>query len=431
MQIPLFAYEQLCIMEPTYFISIFLDTRRAKSNGKYPVKLRVFTPKPRKQKLYATKFEYTEKEFNSIWQTTKPRTEHKVQRLELLAIETKANEAANKLNSFSFIEFEKRMFRSSGDSDNVYYHYEQKIKSLQANKQLGTASNYDLSLKSIKRFLGSKKGKTPTKLSFYEITPEWLNGYERYMIDTIKSSRTTVGIYLRPLRAIFNTAISDKDIDEAIYPFGKGKYQIPAGKGTKRAISKAQVKALYQAKPLNQQQQKAKDFWLFSYACSGMNIKDIAQLKYGNIKDDKLSYYRAKTINTSKADMKLVEVVLTSIPLAVIKKYGNKDKAPDSYVFPIIDKESDPEKQRALIQNFTRFINQNIKKLAKSIDLPEDISTYWARHSFATIAINSGASIEFVSDSLNHSNLKTTQAYFNGFEDETKRKLTESIVDLS
>ena len=56
-------------MKQEYAISIYLDTRREKASGKYPVKLRVFTSTPRKQKLYPTKFEFTKKEFQSIWQT--------------------------------------------------------------------------------------------------------------------------------------------------------------------------------------------------------------------------------------------------------------------------------------------------------------------------------------------------------------------------
>jgi site-specific recombinase XerD len=52
------------------------------------------------------------------------------------------------------------------------------------------------------------------------------------------------------------------------------------------------------------------------------------------------------------------------------------------------------------VKNFTRFVNQHLKKLAKSLGITEDISTYFARHSFATIAIRSGASMEFVSETL-------------------------------
>ena len=89
MQIDIFAYKQP-FMEKQVFISIYLDTRRAKETGKFPVKLRVFTSNPRKQKLYPTKFEMSKADFHSIWETTKPRTEYKKTRLALQEVETKA-----------------------------------------------------------------------------------------------------------------------------------------------------------------------------------------------------------------------------------------------------------------------------------------------------------------------------------------------------
>ncbi|MCA6438155.1 MAG: tyrosine-type recombinase/integrase, partial [Bacteroidetes bacterium] len=78
--------------------------------------------------------------------------------------------------------------------------------------------------------------------------------------------------------------------------------------------------------------------------------------------------------------------------------------------------------------NFTKFINQNLKKLALNNGITSEISTYWARHSFATNAIRSGASMEFVSEALSHSNLKITQGYFSGFEDKDKKELMETLM---
>jgi integrase/recombinase XerD len=78
-------------MKTEVFISIYLDTRRKKSNGKYPVKLRVFSSYPRKQKFYPTTFEFTEKEFESIWLTARPRNEYKDIRNDIISIEKKSH----------------------------------------------------------------------------------------------------------------------------------------------------------------------------------------------------------------------------------------------------------------------------------------------------------------------------------------------------
>jgi site-specific recombinase XerD len=75
-------------------------------------------------------------------------------------------------------------------------------------------------------------------------------------------------------------------------------------------------------------------------------------------------------------------------------------------------------------------VNQHFEKFAESIGIKEKVSTYWARHTFATNAIRNGASLEFVSEALSHSNLKTTIGYFAGFEDEKKREIAKKIMDI-
>ena len=69
-----------------------------------------------------------------------------------------------------------------------------------------------------------------------------------------------------------------------------------------------------------------------------------------------------------------------------------------------------------------------MKSLAKKLDIHRDVTTYFARHSFATILKRSGASTEFISDALGHSNLSTTKNYLAGFEDETLQKVTDALT---
>lgn len=410
-------------------ISIFLDTRRAKNGDLYPVKLRIYHKSTKRAKLYPTIFDLTIAEFQSIWETTKPRRGHQEIRNELNGIEAKARDAASQLKNFSFEHFEKLLYGKAGASEDVFFQYTTTIKKLKDNNQIGTASSYELSLRSIKNFITSSKGKEPEILPFYDISPGWLVKYENYMINTMQLSRTTVGIYLRPLRAIFNTAIRDKEIEPEIYPFGKYKYQIPSVKRVKKALTKEQLSQLYHCTPQTPEQEKARDFFFFSYACNGMNIKDIALLRYKDIQDDKIVYYRAKTINTARTLIPIV-VYLTEPARKVIEKYGNPDHAPSQLVFSILQDSMSEFTKWDKIKKFTGFINQHLKKLARTEGITDAISTYWARHSFATTAIRSGASMEFVSEALNHSNMKTTQGYFAGFEEADKRALTEALMKL-
>ncbi len=371
----------------------------------------------------------TEKEFQSTYKTGKPRNEHKETRREMQAVELEAVEIAKEIKPFNFDEFDRKMTRKPGDGIKVSYQYQQMINELTKNKQFGTASSYDLSQKSIETFI-KHKGKKISNLTFYDITPEWLQEYETYMTEIKKRSLTTVGIYLRVLRASFNKAIDEKEIDRDFYPFGKRKYKIPATKNVKKALNQSQLSILFHAIPKTREQEKAKDFFFFSYACNGMNIKDILLLRFKDIQDDKIEFVRAKTKHTTKTHSKAITVYLNDFTKEMIKKYGNPDKTSNNRVFDIIPANTPPERQQVVIKNFTRFVNQHIKKLCKANDLPEETSTYWARHSFATNAIRNGASMEFIQESLGHENMKTTQNYFAGFDNEAKKEFANKIMDF-
>jgi integrase/recombinase XerD len=418
-------------MNNQIFISICIDKRRIKTNSLYPIKLRVFTSNPRIQKLYPLGIDVSENEFNSTWLTSKPRIEYKELRNKLLLFENRAIEIANSLEHFTFEQFEKALLRNNHKND-VYNYYDTIIATLQNNKQINTALNYKLSKQSIKQFIENTNYIKPKPvLLFNEITPEFLNRYERYMTENLNRSLTTVSMYLRALRTLFNYAIQENEIKPEIYPFGNKKYVVPSAKKVKKALTIEQLKVLFTGIPLTPEQNKAKAIWFFSYICNGMNMKDIAYLRYKDLKGDTFEFYRAKVRNTNKANLKPVIVYLNDFSKNVIKEYGNKNKSPESLIFDIVSLNDSPEKQNRVLKNFIRYVNQHFLRYAKSLGINENVSTYWARHSFATVAILKGASMEYVSEALNHSNLKTTVGYFSGFPTETKKILTEKLLDFN
>lgn len=304
------------------------------------------------------------------------------------------------------------------------------IDELKKRDQFNTADTYILSEKSIKKFVENNSSKKYENLTLLEIKDKWLEDYEQYFVNTLGRSTTTVSIYLRVLRTVFNKAISEGEIEQHFYPFGKKKYQVPATKNVKKALSKIELKQLFNAECINKGQQKAKDFWFFSFACNGMNFKDIALLKYKDIKNDKIEFIRAKTSNTSKSNLKPIEVYLNEYSSNFINTYGNKNDSPTNYVFDILSNDMTPEKKQKRVKDFITNINRRLKTLAKDNNLPTEISTYWARHSYTTNAIRNGATMEFLQESLGHQNIKTTQGYFAGFDNDTKKEFSQSIMNF-
>ncbi len=416
----------------SYSISIVLDKRRVKANGKYPVKLRVFNRILKKDKRYLLDIDLTDKEFETIWVNSENKnlrgTNNEI-RLKLQAIENRANKEAEQMTVFDFAKFEMKLFRKSSDNNNVKYHFNLVIDKNIKNDKIGTAESYKYTLKSLADFSENKKNCSIDKLTFESINVDWLNDYQKFMISKGKSY-TTVSIYTRTLRVIFNNAFGVNDISKDVYPFGlkkDNKYRIPNTKKVKKALNSNQLKTLFDAEVTNDNEAKAKDFWFFSYACNGMNFKDIALLHYSDINDDKFTYYRAKTFDKT-AEKTTITIYLTDFTKNIISKYGNKNKS--SFIFNIVDAKDDSLTQYRKIKNFIRFVNDYIKRIAKANDLPNDLSTYWARHSFATNSLRKGSSMEFISEALNHSDLSVTKNYFAGFEDEAKKEFAKSLLDF-
>jgi site-specific recombinase XerD len=89
------------------------------------------------------------------------------------------------------------------------------------------------------------------------------------------------------------------------------------------------------------------------------------------------------------------------------------------------------EREQRLIQQFTKMVNKYIKTIATDLNINKQVTSYFARHSYATILRNSGAPTAFISESLGHSNIKTTASYLDSFETDTKKEWAKALVDVS
>ncbi len=411
-------------MNEQYFISIVLDKRNQKKNGTYPVKLRVFTPTPRKQKLYSTVFEFTEKDFESIWATVKPRKEFKPYRQKLQALETKSIEVAEKLSTFNFEDFERLMFNKSTNKElNVNFYFQKIISEKNKKKKISTALSYQNALDCLLRFHDKPA------INFKDVTVSFLEQFETFCIETENKTKATTGIYLRNLRTVLNTAKEKKVLPADIYPFGKGKYQIKSGGKVKKALNKEQLKTLFEGNPENPEQAKAKAFWFFSYLCNGMNFHDILNLKCKNYDGEKIEFIRAKTERSTK-ELEPITVFLPDYAKQVLNDYGNPAGNPKDFIFDVLTAEQTPAEQIRKKQNFIRFTNQHFLKYAKSLGIDEPISTYWARHSFSTMLLRANEPIAVISEALGHTDIKTTMGYLAGFEDEVKKELPAKLLDF-
>ncbi len=409
-------------MNKTVSTAIILDTRKTRKDKRHIVRLRVTYQ--RRQKYYSTKYVYTQDEFDTVM-SPNSKGENKKVKLNLQALEKTANDIINNLPDFDFDTFEKYL-KSPIGRPSINTYYESYIKQLNTEERVSTAISYTASLKSLLSFRQSDY------IYFNEIDVSFLTKYENWLLKNDKSI-STVGFYLRPLKAICNLAKNDNVISELSYPFGKGKYQIPASRNIKKALTKDELKRLYQYPTLEgTPEDRAKDYWFFSYLCNGINMNDMFKLKYKNIdfQNETITFIRTKTKKTNRQNLKPILAIITPQIKAIIKKWGNPHVNPNIYVFPILSDGLSPSDELKRINQGIKTTNKYMKRIGKELDFPLDLTSYVARHTYSTILKNSGYAVSFISESLGHSSLKTTQNYLDSFDTESKKEAANKLLDF-
>lgn len=421
-------------MNDSISITLSLDKRRRKINGKFPLKICVYQKYPKTQKYFSTKYEFTEIEFKEITHPIQgKKKENKLitkTRDELALVKQKAMDVAEKIIPFDFDIFEKKLYSKKSNDSDVFYQYDLFIQKKIEDGDIKTASNYECSKKAFEKFQEYKKIKNPHLLDFRSVNVQFLEDFEKYYLEVKEGSISTVGSYTRTLRAVFNIAKKNNIITENYYPFGKGKFIIPSSSKVKKALNKEQLDVLYNATPLTIQQEIAKDFWFFSYMCYGMNVKDICLLRNENINNGLLQFNRAKTKKTKRTNIRPIVILLSKEAKSTLEKYSINSNKKKDFVFGKISENMTKEERRRVIDAFNRFISQHIKKLAVSVGLDSDISAIWARHSFATMLIRTNGNKVIAQECLGHASMKITEGYYSGFAPETLAEISSSIMNF-
>lgn len=398
--------------------SIILDKRFKLSDGTYRVKLRLTFE--RKQKYYPLKEKFTPEEFELVC-SPKARGRHKDFQLLFNEIELKAQETINALISFSFEAFEKKYNKYSGTKNNVVEYFDQHIALLKKMNKIGTSVSYQTALNSFLRYNDSCGVKN---WSVFDITPEWLAEYQLWM-ENNHATLTTVGFYTRSLRTIINQIIEEGKLPKDLYPFGRRKYVIPTGRNIKKALNKELIKKIAAWESPTEAYERARDFWYFSYLCNGMNFGDIAQLQWKDLHQDYLVFYRSKTKNTTRHNPKPIVVIMMMEIRKIIDRWGSRQ---GDFIFDIISGKEPADEKRKKIQQFIKTNNKYTKRIGEELGLGYKLTTYHARHSFATVIMLAGGSSEFIKEKLGHSDVRTTKSYLGDFDLETSRKFQEALL---
>jgi len=281
------------------------------------------------------------------------------------------------------------------------------IRQLGQIGKLRTAERYTTVMNSLARFLGD------ADIPLDEVGPDVMVRYENFL-KVRGVCPNTSSYYMRGLRAIYNRAV-EKGLTEHRRPF---KYVYTGiDKTVKRAVP---LKIIRQIRDIDLSASPAADFardiFMFSFYTRGMSFIDMAYLKKKDLHNGFLSYRRRKTGQQL--------LVKWEKPMQdIVDKYDTGDTP---YMLPII-KDTDGDDRRQY-KNAAHLINGKLRRLGERLGLSIPLTTYVARHGWASIAKSKNIPVSTISEAMGHDSEKTTRIYLASLDTSAVDKANSQIL---
>ena len=308
-------------------------------------------------------------------------------------------------------------------------YFDELINQFNTTGNVGNRKVYRDVQNNLRRFVGENKD-----VPFEAVTVKFCNQWETKM-RAEGLTEITLSVKFRTLRAVLNKAIANGYANATSYPFARNtaethKFQIGKfnTKTQKRAINKTDIRKIegYEPEPYigsyatlrdtTQRLLLAKNLFLFSYYCGGINFVDMASLRWSNIGLDlqdkpRLTYIRQKT--NGRFSLRLIPQAL-----AILEQYKAEASSPNTYVFPILNTalHKTPTQIHNRCSKIMGQVNADLKTIGVAVGIITPLTTYVARHSFATALKHSGVATAVISEAMGHSDERTTQIYLSEFE---------------
>lgn len=279
-------------------------------------------------------------------------------------------------------------------------------------------------------------------MPFSELTNIWLMDFEGFLRKSLADN--TVSTYLRMLQAVYNKAVQEGVAIHTQYLF-KGVF-----KGRVPSISRAllqedfltlvdcdeeQLLSLMDCneeqpptaaatdcnEELAEQLLTVRDLFVLMFLLRGIPFVDLAYMRHCDIKGDRIIYRRHKT-------GKLLTVYLEPQALQIIERYcTGKDQS--SYLFPFLTLEDGGE--YAQYERALRRFNVLLHQLGAMLGLHIPLTSYCARHTWATFANHCCPDKKLVSEGMGHSSVLVTEIYFKTYEIDKMTKMNQGVIDYA
>ncbi len=403
----------------TTSVRLMLNKGRRLNNGTYPLVFQVIHS--RRKKLLYTGFRLKEEVFNEAEEKIVDGTDATLTATDITKMNRELRKMKNMIHTrirqlerttepFTVEDVLAQFTRANVRRQFYILRYiDTQIERKKKLKKEGTAAAYKSTRSSLAKFLDG------SDIRMLEIDLRFIRRYEDFLYNN-GVAENTVSYYLRNLRTLYNQAVVDGYHPHGEYPFVKA--QTRPAKTVKRALSREDLQALANLKLEDAPELKfARDLYLFSFYAQGMAFVDIVLLKKSDIYNGVLTYSRHKS-------KQFIRIAVTPQMQELMDKYETEGK----YVFPIIRDNSSSE--------YTQYrlalgrINRHLKRIAAMIDVKIPLTTYTARHTWATLARDCGAPVSVISAGLGHTSEEMTRIYLKEFDVSQLDKVNSIVTKL-
>lgn len=265
---------------------------------------------------------------------------------------------------------------------------------------------------------------TSMEIPFEKINYSWLMDVETEMRSR-GLKYTTISVYLRALRSVFNKAINHGTVEYSIYPFRR--YKIKSGVTTPRSLTLEEMKKFFAYKPTCDKKKHAHDIGRLIFMFRGMNYTDLAKLTRDNLKNGRIVYHRSKT-------KKLYSINIHKVALRILDEYSTVG---ETLLLSLLSEAQYKQQERLpnIMKQKIKVLNKWLRKIGDELEVTESLSTYVFRFSHANICRQLGYSKDMISQSLGHVNpngAAVTDRYLNDYDhaliDEMNDRAIEEVI---
>lgn len=266
------------------------------------------------------------------------------------------------------------------------------INSLQESNQISYA-------RSIEQTVGLLRAFSGPSLLYTEVTPEYLERFEK-SLRSAKKSANTIAIHLRNIRTIYNKGIDAGKADLSDYPFRR--FKIKQAPTRDKDMEIEDLRKLRDADLKLKSHRRARDLFMLSFYLCGLNFKDLLYAQKKDVRRDRLEVTRLKT------DQPL-SIKITPQAQEILDRYAGK-----KFLLSLLEdklKTTRPDRRTIVYKDVTDQTNAKLKKVAEILEIPYRLSTYYARHTWSSIAFNEcGVSEEIIGLALGHASPRRVTA---------------------